>query len=281
MRPTIKNKLLLGFSGVLLLMTAVSGIGTYAVFSLRRSAQETTRIGDRLNSIAVEIQVHNLEAQQKARNYFLEKAKMGEENARATYLDEADFEIHEIQSLADKAVQIAPSEDVRGKFKKVQRAVKAYVPALQSGVKASQQGASAKGLEPDLAAYEQAAEDLHEAAEDGEIAGHDVAQTFQLDIERISKRSVALVIGFSIAGLVLALTVSFGLARAILVPVAHLREVAESISLGNLNVVVKRHSNDEIGDLSDSFSRMVTAVKFFQMEAETVQAEAAAGGASR
>jgi hypothetical protein len=31
---------------------------------------------------------------------------------------------------------------------------------------------------------------------------------------------------------------------------------------------VRRFSDDEIGDLADSFSRMVTAVRFFQSEAE-------------
>lgn len=54
----------------------------------------------------------------------------------------------------------------------------------------------------------------------------------------------------------------------------HLKDVAENVSLGNLNIAVRRYSNDEIGDLADSFSRMVTAVRFFRMEAETVQAEA-------
>jgi CHASE3 domain sensor protein len=112
MQMTIRSKLLLGFGGVVLLMAAVAGVGLYAVFSLRHSAQETTRIGARLNSISIEIQVHNLEAQRKAKSYFVEKATLGEDNARATYLDEAKFEVHEIQSLASKAVQLAPSEEV-------------------------------------------------------------------------------------------------------------------------------------------------------------------------
>jgi HAMP domain-containing protein len=52
--------------------------------------------------------------------------------------------------------------------------------------------------------------------------------------------------------------------------------------MGNLDIAVKRHSNDEIGDLAESFTRMVTAVKFFRMETELAQAEAAgAGGGTR
>jgi HAMP domain-containing protein len=74
---------------------------------------------------------------------------------------------------------------------------------------------------------------------------------------------------------------SYKLARAILVPVEHLKDVAENVSLGNLAIEVHRYSDDEIGDLADSFSRMVTAVKFFRMEAEATQVEAAAEGGER
>jgi HAMP domain-containing protein len=273
MKPTIKNKLLLGFSGMLLLMAAVAGIGSFAVLSLRHSAQETTRIGDRLNSIAIEIQVHNLEAQRKAKDYFLKKATMGEESARETYLDEADFEVNEIQSLASKAVQIAPSQEVKAKFRAIGETLTEYVPVLAAAVEASQKDASSKAAVAALTAYDEVAEQLHERAEDGEIAGRDVAQFYQQEIDRTSKRSVTLVTAFSIAGLALAFVFSFGLARAILVPVAHLREVAENVSMGNLDVAVRRHSEDEIGDLADSFSRMVTAVKFFRMETEMAQSE--------
>jgi len=47
MKATIRNKLVAGFSGVLLLMAAVAAIGGYAVFSLRRDANDATRVGAR------------------------------------------------------------------------------------------------------------------------------------------------------------------------------------------------------------------------------------------
>jgi methyl-accepting chemotaxis protein len=165
-----------------------------------------------------------------------------------------------------------------GKFKRISDTLIHYEQALDSAVEASRKDANAQSAQAARANYEEAAESLHETAEDGEIAGHDVAQFFQEEIERTSKRSVAMVTGFSLAGLALALTVSFGLASAILIPVQHLKDVAENVSLGNLEIAVQRHSNDEIGDLAESFARMVTAVKFFRMETETAQVEAAAAG---
>ncbi|HEX3351386.1 MAG TPA: HAMP domain-containing protein [Terriglobales bacterium] len=272
MRPTIKNKLVGGFSGVLLLMGIVAAIGVWSVLSLRRSALETARVGDRLNAISLEIQVHNLEAQRLATRYMLEVKKMGAQKAREQYLDEADFEVHEIESLAARAALIAPSKEKQDSFQRITESANEYAQALDAAAKAAESDSSGAAA----TAYEGTAERLHEAAEDGEMAGREASQSSQAAIERTSKRSVPLVVGVSLLGLLLALAACIILARAILIPVEHLREVAEKVSLGDLNISVRRYSNDEIGDLADSFSRMVTAVKFFRSEAQSAEDEQAA-----
>jgi methyl-accepting chemotaxis protein len=271
MKPTIRNKLLAGFSGVLLLMAGVSGIGIYAVFSLRHSAQDATRIGGQLNAIALEIQVHNLEAQRRIKGYLTDVKKLGAQQARDMYLDEAAFETHEIESLADRAVGIAPNEEKREKFQKVVASVAAYEKALDRAVSAVETGKPESEVGAANAAYDASAEQLHENAEDGEAAGRDAAQTSQDDITVTSKRAVLLSVGVSLLGLALGIVMSYTLARAILVPVDHLKDVAENVSLGNLEVAVRRYSEDEIGDLADSFSRMVAAVKYFRMEMESME----------
>jgi methyl-accepting chemotaxis protein len=270
MRPTIKNKLVGGFSAVLFLMGVVAVIGVYSVLSLRTSALETARVGDRLNSISLEIQVHNLEAQRKIKSYLAEFKQLGAEKARETYLDEAQFEIHEIESLAKRGVRIAPTEEKRAKFQLISTAATSYAGAVETvaqGVEKNEVGGAT-----DIAAYEAAAEHLNETAEDGEMAGRDSSQASQENIERVSKRSVPLVLGVSLLGLVIALVMSIVLSRAVLLPVEHLKEVAENVSMGNLQITVRRFSDDEIGDLADSFSRMVVAVRYFQMEAEAASA---------
>ena len=274
MKGTIRNKLVAGFSGVLILMAAVAVIGGYAVFSLRADANEATRVGARLNSLALEIQVHNLEAVRKVRNYLAQSGAGGSEKKRQMYLEEAKFEINEIQSLASKAVALAPTAQARSKFAKVTESSKEFDQSLAKVVEANAAGADSEAAKSAISAYEDAAEDLHESAEDGEVIGHDASQKSLEAIDHTSSQSVSLVVGISILGLALGLIVSYKLSRAILIPVDHLKEVAESVSLGNLDIAVRRYSEDEIGDLADSFSRMVTAVKFFRMEAELNQAEA-------
>jgi nitrogen fixation/metabolism regulation signal transduction histidine kinase len=134
-------------------------------------------------------------------------------------------------------------------------------------VEADKQGSSSPQAQQANATYEDIAEQLHESAEDGELAGKDASQSSLEEIDRTSKPSVTAVIGISWLALALCVVVSYKLARAILVPIDHLKNVAENVSLGNLDIAVHRYSDDEIGDLADSFSRMVTAVKFFRLEA--------------
>ncbi len=92
---------------------------------------------------------------------------------------------------------------------------------------------------------------------------------------RSARAALALVTAISVLGLGLGTALSSSLVRAILIPVEHLKSAAENISLGNLDLAVHRYSQDEIGDLTDSFARMVTAVKFFRAEANASDAESA------
>ena len=258
-------------------MAAVAGIGAWSLLTLKRDAHDATTVGGRLNSIAIEIQVHNLEAQRRIKSYLSEVGKLGPEKARSMYLEEADFEIHEIESLTAKAIAIAPDSEKRAKFTKVADSLALYKNALGDAVRDAGAGVTAEQRTASVAKYENAAEALHDDAEDGEVAGRDASEASEADIARTSKRAESLSLGISFGGLIIGIGMSIALLRAILQPVDHLKEVAENVSLGNLDIAVRRYSNDEIGDLADSFSRMVAAVKFFRAESEDAVAAGAPG----
>ena len=276
MKPTIRNKLVGGLSCLLLVILGVAAIGGFSVFSLRRDALQAMRVGARLNAESLEIQVHTLHVEAQVGEYLAAVKIIGVEKARRVYLDEVEFEENEIQNLAVNLIRIAPTEEARAKFTRTAIAVIAYMQALENVVKASGKEGSNEDSDVALAAYTAAATHLREAAEDGQVAGHEASLTAQERIETTIQRSGVLVFGVSLFGLILALGLSVTLSRAILVPVQHLKDVAENVSLGNLDLKVHRFSDDEIGDLADSFSRMVTAVRFFRSEAEAFEAEAGA-----
>ncbi len=142
MRPTIKNKLYAGFGAVLVLMGIVAAIATHSVLGLRTSALETARVGDRLDSISLEIQVHNLEAQRKVKNYLSEFQQPDAKETQETDLSEAQFEIHEIETLAAKAVHLAPTPEGKAKFQVTLEAAKAYAASLATVVQEADNGAT-------------------------------------------------------------------------------------------------------------------------------------------
>lgn len=69
--------------------------------------------------------------------------------------------------------------------------------------------------------------------------------------------------------------------RELVRPLRELKDATDRISRGDLDVQLEIRSNDEIGELADSFERMVAAIKFFREHARPVEddAEEDAGGA--
>lgn len=82
--------------------------------------------------------------------------------------------------------------------------------------------------------------------------------------------SLILVIG------TVALICAFLVAQALTIPLGSLRKAAEKISTGDLDVRLKIPAGDEMGDLADSFERMVSAIKFFREHSPSEEEEIAA-----
>ena len=75
-------------------------------------------------------------------------------------------------------------------------------------------------------------------------------------------RRTALAAGFVV--LVFAVAGALLVARVFVRHLAELQEATEKISRGDFNVSLDIRSNDEIGELADSFERMIAAIKFFR-----------------
>lgn len=62
----------------------------------------------------------------------------------------------------------------------------------------------------------------------------------------------------------MAIVVSLLLATSFMRPLRQLRVAADRISKGDLDVEIDINSRDEVGELADSFQRMIAAIKFFR-----------------
>jgi len=78
---------------------------------------------------------------------------------------------------------------------------------------------------------------------------------------RIQTRTLFLVAGFTIAVAILGVALAWGITRSVTRPVRRLVEVADNISMGDLDMPVQVTSRDEIGELQESIERMRLSLK--------------------
>jgi len=67
-----------------------------------------------------------------------------------------------------------------------------------------------------------------------------------------------------VIALILSILIALYLTNLITRPIVRLTEIANKVSNGQLNHEIKRESDDEIGDLSESFRKMINAFKVIQ-----------------
>lgn len=71
----------------------------------------------------------------------------------------------------------------------------------------------------------------------------------------------------AVALLMVVIIAAFVVSRELVRPLRVLKDATDRISRGDLDVQLEIRSNDEIGELADSFERMVAAIKFFREHA--------------
>lgn len=78
----------------------------------------------------------------------------------------------------------------------------------------------------------------------------------------LSTRNVIIIVAVVMSLIILLL--SSYISKGVIGPIRELTEAANNISKGNTNVRIDIRSNDEVGDLAESFERMLAAIKFFK-----------------
>ena len=77
----------------------------------------------------------------------------------------------------------------------------------------------------------------------------------------------------SLVVIALAIVASFAAARALVKPLNDLKTAVEKISKGDFAIELQAKSDDEFGELADSFERMVAAIKFFRERSQKLPPE--------
>ena len=107
-----------------------------------------------------------------------------------------------------------------------------------------------------------------EQPEEVAFASLETIETLDDDLKD-SSNTMMITLGVILAAFVVfALVVAYLLSQRITNPVAQLRDAADRISRGDMSATVPEGGDDEIGDLTESFERMIAAVRFLSLEEE-------------
>lgn len=115
-----------------------------------------------------------------------------------------------------------------------------------------------------LLAADAASSEMTRSANAGSQAGQVASNLALYNIRETQRTSLVMVFCIAAAGLVVGALTSVLLSRSIVGPIKYLTEVAERVSLGDTELTVTRQSTDEIGDLAESFGRLVTSVRIMR-----------------
>lgn len=107
-----------------------------------------------------------------------------------------------------------------------------------------------------------------EQSEDIAFAPLDSVNELEDDLSRNTNTVMITLATVLALAIIAALAMAVVFSRSITKPVSELRDVADKISKGEMDVKIDIKSKDEIGDLAESFGRMVAAVRFLSQDQE-------------
>ena len=81
------------------------------------------------------------------------------------------------------------------------------------------------------------------------------------EIQRAQSSLLLMMIGFTVIAALLGAGLAVGITRSVTRPVHHLVEVADNMSMGDLDMPIEVTSRDEIGELQESIERMRVSLK--------------------
>lgn len=284
----IKTKILLSFLMIVLIGVAALGLTVSNTMRISNSAKEIaekTSISNRL----MEIQ-HAFSAKSVAERDFLLTGDPAFLELREGLEAEPDEHLalaveaagHEHELLQESRTQLQDEEsfhEVEELFNENKReeAILLYA-RINYGASYSEDFQpstlpASHGEEPNGSAVEAShGEESHDAST---LDVDDVISGILRDSDQRQRTSVITSVVAAVLAVAFALAAGLFLSRKITGPILQLRDIANKVSLGDLNFTNTVNAQDEIGELSDSFERMVTAIRFLVAEGRETEEEKA------
>jgi len=252
MRMTIGKKLGLGFGAVLILLVVVAVVGWISVTNLRDTTERLTAKSENLY-LVMELKASSYELMEAETSYlltgdekFVKECNAKEEEVKGLL----EKEIHEIEKEApERAAQI------RTDFTNLTTAFNETINLVKAGKKE-------EAIQMEIKRNDVLIENWHgDMQKEEKISLEDMKKSEQL-AQATAATSQKLILFISLLAIVMAAIVAFMIGRGISLPLKALAEVTGVVAGGDLTQEIKEaKSKDEIGELTNSFKRMVASLR--------------------
>ena len=250
----IKTKLIIVFSIILVIFLGVAGAQLYTAqkcmeeFSAAHNeyaapAQDVAKAYAYLNKATA--QVEEVDLLTNAAD-IVNAAKHAQES------------LEQAKALAGEVGAAIKNEDIVNLFNAAKKDFDAYVTVVDGIINPILAGGEVdvdvQGLEAAMAATEESMLKLDNAL----LSGSDNAQVYIIENQNKTMMSLFVII---IIMVIFGVSMAIIIIRSIRIPLQEMEEIADKLATGDIDVIVMKHNDDEIGRVADSMTAMIANIK--------------------
>src|SRR5580658_3425122 len=205
---SVRIRLIVGLTAILLVVLGIAINGFWAFAAMRGSAYNATSVGGSLNSIGLEIQVHNLET------YRLIELARGRNQERALpRLEEAALEIEEMKTLSGRAVRLSRGTMAEEQFRQLDSDVAKFSQSADAYIELVRRHGSSGDVGDAFGRYTEAANALRNSGDDAAQAGRNAGIESAMQVQKTGQRASVVGTAISVTAICVIVLLGYMIAR--------------------------------------------------------------------
>lgn len=271
----VRNRLILGFGIVVLLLLSVSVAGYKGLSSVSDISEEALNIDLKLTELATDAKTASLNLRRYEKDRFL---NIGDSAKEADYKSKWDTTVDSLTKILSALDTYVKTEEDKKTLNLMREGLKAYQNGFNNVLKQLEDGKIKTPQEANLALipFKDA---IRQLESEGEAIADRSRKKMSNDAVNISAyfdRTSYIIFGISFTALVLSIIISYILSKSIVDPINQIISLFNQIGMGDYSARVQAEGKDEIAKMSETLNAMLDNVLSLiqsQEEKELLQVE--------
>jgi methyl-accepting chemotaxis protein len=241
-------------------MLIVGGTGLWSTRSISTITYHVTDIDNEILDSALNLQVTTLNLRRFEKDMYINLADREKYDGYMKKWQEKRQSISKLTAKLDKLIEDPKEKEA---VKQIQKNLDTYYGGIEKvdGLIKSGQVTTTQDANKAINEYKAAVQGIDTLVDQINKYANKMMEINKATVAPAVKKAYSLVIGLLIAAVLLTISFTILISRAIVHPIDELVAGAELLAAGNLNVSLKSDSGDEIGHLCRTFTAMATNLR--------------------